>query len=150
MVERRDVCGKTHDLKDWSEIQYDHTSVIDLERLSRIYKQQAAQTEAIAISSNTNSGYQNEAEMVASEEVTEFVEQRLKQRTTETTTEGITFHIWDCGGQEVYYNTHHFFFTTKAIYVLVVDLSSDDFEAEVIERVEFWIRTIRSYAPKQV
>jgi len=62
----------------------------------------------------------------------------------------ITLNIWDCGGNPVYYNILHFFFTPMALYLLVVDLSLDEFETTVIERVEYWIRTIRHYDPKQV
>jgi len=163
---------ETIDLKDWRVMEYDHRTVFNINKLIR--KSQTSQTVSAdsvsSTSSNTtsttdskqasvdrppeSSSSSNNSDVmrsVASEEVvTEFIEQRLKQRTTETSTQGITFHIWDCGGQEVYYNTHHFFFTSKAIYLLVVDLSLDDFETTGMERVEFWIRTIRSYAPQQV
>jgi len=158
---------ETIDLKDWREITYDHTSVFNLKRFLRIT--QPMQTDATPGTSKSsidettfsNGGARpaevmssrdsNEIRNMASAEVVkDFIEKKFKQRTRETVTQGITFHIWDCGGQEVYYNTHHFFFTTMAIYVVVVDLSLDDFETKGIKRVEYWIRTIRSYAPKQV
>jgi len=58
----------------------------------------------------------------------------------------ITLHVWDCGGQSIYYNTHHFFFTANAIYLVVIDLSRNNFETEGMEGLEFWIRSIRCYA----
>jgi len=151
---------ETIDLKDWKVINDDHTSVFNCKRLflrgdQRTTKPTAATNSSQASQDSppqmTSSNQPVAMNNFASEEVvTEFIEKRLKQITTETTTEGITFDIWDCGGQEVYYNTHHFFFTTTAIYLVVVDLSSDDFETKGIKQMEYWIRTIRSYAPETV
>jgi len=155
---------ETIDLKDWKVMEYDHTSVFDLNRLKRQAAQANFNSDISDISQeNTSlvltitqekrtsvpSTNSNVTKNEASEEVvTHFIEQRLKQRPPETTSNGITLHLWDCGGQEVYYNTHHFFFTSMAIYLLVVDISKDDFETKGVGRVEFWIRTIRSYAPQ--
>jgi len=164
---------ETIDLKDWRVMEYDHTSVFDLNRLKRQAAAQANFNSVDSVNSDISDISQENTLLVqtitqekrtsvpstnsnvtkngASEEVvTHFIEQRLKRRLPETTSDGMTLHLWDCGGQEVYYNTHHFFFTSTAIYLLVVDLSKDDFETKGVERIEFWIRTIRSYAPKQV
>ena len=56
-----------------------------------------------------------------------------------------TFHVWDFAGQEIYYNTHHFFLTSTAIYIIVTDISLP-IERQ-IERMKFWLHSVRSYAP---
>jgi GTPase SAR1 family protein len=35
-------------------------------------------------------------------------------------------NIWDFGGQEIYHNTHQFFFTRQSLYILVVDTRKKD------------------------
>jgi len=59
----------------------------------------------------------------------------------------ITLNVWNCGGQPIYYNTQRFFYTSGAIYLVVVDLSRNDFKNKGTERLQFWIRSIRSHAP---
>eukprot|EP00027_Filamoeba_sp_ATCC50430_P004277 CAMPEP_0168546700 /NCGR_PEP_ID=MMETSP0413-20121227/3638_1 /TAXON_ID=136452 /ORGANISM="Filamoeba nolandi, Strain NC-AS-23-1" /LENGTH=850 /DNA_ID=CAMNT_0008576895 /DNA_START=93 /DNA_END=2645 /DNA_ORIENTATION=+ len=58
----------------------------------------------------------------------------------------LRFQVWDFGGQEVYYNTHHFFLSEAAIYLLIVDITRPVEQIE--ERIKFWLRSIRSYAPE--
>ena len=36
-----------------------------------------------------------------------------------------TVSIWDFAGQSIYYSTHHFFLSARAIYLLVLDISRD-------------------------
>ena len=38
--------------------------------------------------------------------------------------------LWDFAGESVYYQTHQLFLTSKAIYLLVYDLSRDPEESE--------------------
>jgi len=56
--------------------------------------------------------------------------------------ERMTYHVWDFGGQQVYYHTHHIFFSNNAVYLLVVDVSRDDY----LERMTFWLHSIRGYS----
>jgi len=30
--------------------------------------------------------------------------------------------LWDCGGQESFYNTHHIFFSSDAVYLIVLNM----------------------------
>jgi leucine-rich repeat kinase 2 len=55
----------------------------------------------------------------------------------------LTYSMWDFAGQSVYYNTHQFFFSQRAIYVLVwnVRLGSE------YAGLEFWLSSISCHAP---
>lgn len=48
-----------------------------------------------------------------------------------------TFHIWDFGGQEVFYPTHQLFLTSRAVYLVVCRLDSPEFLDKVI--FCFWV-----------
>eukprot|EP01133_Synstelium_polycarpum_P015754 gene15754-18720_t len=52
----------------------------------------------------------------------------------------IDFSAWDFGGQQVFYPTHQFFLTSKALYLVVFKLTDSNWA----ERVEYWIRQIKS------
>ncbi|GAM17642.1 hypothetical protein SAMD00019534_008170 [Acytostelium subglobosum LB1] len=52
----------------------------------------------------------------------------------------IDFSAWDFGGQQVFYPTHQFFLTSRALYLVVFKLT----DANWAERVEYWIRQIKS------
>jgi len=82
------------------------------------------------------------------DDMVERLHQRMNEWILSSCDQRTTIHVWDCGGQEVYYNTHHFFFTSSAIYLIVVNLSLERFETRGIDRLHFWIRSIRSYAPE--
>lgn len=47
-------------------------------------------------------------------------------------------HIWDFGGQEIYYNVHQVFLTKKALYILVWDARKE----ETLENFDYWINII--------
>lgn len=51
-------------------------------------------------------------------------------------------NIWDFGGQEIYHATHQFFLTRQSLYILVWDALSED----EYGRVDYWLRTIQSFA----
>jgi len=55
----------------------------------------------------------------------------------------LTFSMWDFAGQSVYYNTHQFFLTSRAVYFLVwnVRLGSE------YANLEFWLSSISVHAP---
>ena len=46
----------------------------------------------------------------------------IERWTFKTNKQNITFSAWDFAGQEIYYTTHSFFLSQKAIYILVWDL----------------------------
>ncbi|OUC15727.1 MAG: hypothetical protein B0A82_05270, partial [Alkalinema sp. CACIAM 70d] len=46
-------------------------------------------------------------------------------------------HIWDFGGQEIYHQTHQFFLTERALYLLVADSRKENTDHY------FWLQTIQ-------
>ena len=50
---------------------------------------------------------------------------QLKEAEGAQDKEGLYSVLWDFGGQSVYYAIHPLFFTTRAIYILVNNLSRD-------------------------
>ncbi len=55
----------------------------------------------------------------------------------------IALNIWDFEGQEISHQTHQFFLTSQALYLLVFKCR-DQF---LMDRVEYWLDTIRARAP---
>ncbi len=51
-----------------------------------------------------------------------------------------TIFFYDFGGQEVFYPTHHFFLSPRALYLVVFRLDDVDMESSV----DYWIHAIRS------
>ena len=56
----------------------------------------------------------------------------------------ITLNIWDFEGQEINHQTHQFFLSNQALYVLVFRCR-DQF---LMDRAEYWLDTIRARAPR--
>ena len=56
----------------------------------------------------------------------------------------ITLNIWDFEGQEIHHQTHQFFLTEDALYVLVFKCR----EIFRMDRAEYWLDTIRARAPQ--
>ena len=56
----------------------------------------------------------------------------------------ITLNIWDFEGQEINHQTHQFFLSTQALYLLVFKCR-DQFP---MGRAEYWLDTIRARAPQ--
>jgi Leucine-rich repeat (LRR) protein len=56
----------------------------------------------------------------------------------------ITLNIWDFEGQEINHQTHQFFLSTQALYLLVFKCR-DQF---LLDRAEYWLDTIRARAPR--
>lgn len=77
-----------------------------------------------------------------------------KERITTTVTDGITinkwlvksveYSIWDFAGQTVYYNTHQFFLSNRAVYLLLWNVRLGHQHAGL----EFWLSSIECHAPK--
>lgn len=60
----------------------------------------------------------------------------------------VTFDCWDFAGQELYYTTHQFFLTDKAVYLIVFNLAQE--EEVSLRTIEYWMKSIRLraiYAP---
>eukprot|EP00105_Crassostrea_gigas_P045169 XP_019929317.1 PREDICTED: uncharacterized protein LOC105344416 isoform X2 [Crassostrea gigas] len=58
--------------------------------------------------------------------------------------EEISYSIWDFAGQTVYYNTHHFFLSNRAVYFLVWNVRLGHEHAGL----KFWLSSISVHAPK--
>ena len=59
------------------------------------------------------------------EEVARLIEEMLQEDEDANDEDDIYPVLWDFGGRSIYYETHPIFFTEKAIYILVSDLSRD-------------------------
>jgi leucine-rich repeat kinase 2 len=55
----------------------------------------------------------------------------------------LVYSMWDFAGQSIYYNSHQFFLSSRAVYLLVwnVRLGAE------YAGLEFWLNSIRSHAP---
>ena len=59
----------------------------------------------------------------------------------------VNVNIWDFGGQEIYHNTHRFFLTNRALYILVWDMDSQIDAEEHPEKEEnfifdYWLENV--------
>ncbi|XP_013403180.1 uncharacterized protein LOC106168600 [Lingula anatina] len=70
--------------------------------------------------------------------------------------------VWDFGGQSVYYNTHHTFLSSRAIYILAIDMSlaltdrlddqwhgAEHFSGTILDFTNYWIDAIHTYSQQQ-
>ncbi|MCA0239176.1 MAG: TIR domain-containing protein [Bacteroidetes bacterium] len=63
----------------------------------------------------------------------------------------VKLNVWDFGGQEVYHNTHRFFLTTRALYMLVWDRNTQEDALEHPDRDdrernfthEYWLQNVQ-------
>ena len=60
----------------------------------------------------------------------------------ETKKTKVEVSIWDFAGQEIYYTTHQFFLSERAVYLLVWNISRSEEES----RVEYWLKSIYARA----
>ena len=58
--------------------------------------------------------------------------------------EELSYSAWDFAGQTVYYNTHQFFLTSRAVYLLLWTTRLGHEHAGL----EFWLGSIACHAPK--
>ena len=76
---------------------------------------------------------QRKANTVSSEKIPEEIETLIKKLREEVdkmeSEDDIYSVLWDFAGESVYYETHQLFLTSKAIYLLVYDLSRDPEES---------------------
>ncbi|KAL6054440.1 Myotubularin-like phosphatase domain [Balamuthia mandrillaris] len=52
----------------------------------------------------------------------------------------VTLSVWDFAGQEIYYSTHQFFLSERALYLLVWNVA----KSEETSRVHYWLEAIRA------
>jgi small GTP-binding protein len=73
--------------------------------------------------------------------------------TNQSTTEGIDIcnhllkdeikvNIWDFAGQELTHHVHHYFLSSRSLYMLLLDAQEMDSES----KIEYWLETIKTYA----
>ena len=55
---------------------------------------------------------------------------------------GLTLHLWDFGGQEMFHAMHRCFLTRNTVYVLMVSTR----DSEHTRRLRYWLHSIRSFA----
>jgi len=53
----------------------------------------------------------------------------------------LRFSVWDFAGQQVYYNSHHFFITNNSLFIVVFNLA----EANPFDRVSYWLQVSLNY-----
>lgn len=53
----------------------------------------------------------------------------------------VRLHVWEFGGQEIYYATHQFFLTKRSLYILVCNCRTSEEE----NRIEYWLKLIQSF-----
>ncbi|XP_059176566.1 uncharacterized protein LOC131956160 [Physella acuta] len=56
----------------------------------------------------------------------------------------LTFSVWDFAGQTVYYNTHQFFLSDRAVYLLLWNIRLGHEHAGL----QFWLSSVSVHAPK--
>ena len=56
----------------------------------------------------------------------------------------ITYSTWDFAGQDIYYNTHQFFLSGRAVYLLLWSCRLGFQHAGL----DFWLSSIQCHAPK--
>lgn len=59
----------------------------------------------------------------------------------------VEFRTWDFAGQEEYYSLHRLFLSTRAIYLLVVDLSAPNFNYSLDRTAQYWVEATQAHAP---
>lgn len=57
---------------------------------------------------------------------------------------GIKTRVWDFGGQVIYHSSHRCFMSENCIYILVVNVRTED--NRDINRIKYWLDTIRIYS----
>ncbi|XP_060069823.1 uncharacterized protein LOC132549872, partial [Ylistrum balloti] len=63
---------------------------------------------------------------------------------TKNKDESVTFNVWDFAGQTVYYNTHQFFLSNRAVYLLLWNIRLGYEHAGL----DFWLNSVVCHAPK--
>jgi len=85
---------------------------------------------------------QDEAPNVATDGI-DITEIYIKNKALPSAEDRIHFSAWDFAGQEVYYATHNFFLSHRAIYLVVFNAANPD-----LKSVEYWVQSVtRMKAP---
>ncbi|CAD5120956.1 DgyrCDS9504 [Dimorphilus gyrociliatus] len=90
------------------------------------------------VSGLTESNQQESEKLVKSAQVTDGIS--IKKWVIQS----IEYSIWDFAGQTVYYNTHQFFLSNRAVYFLVWNVRLGHEHAGL----KFWLSSIECHAPK--
>jgi len=67
----------------------------------------------------------------------------------ESESQELIFHVWDYGGQQVFYNMHHLFLSRYGVYCCVFNMHSllkSDEREDAISYLRFWLKSIRMHA----
>ncbi|GFO37940.1 leucine-rich repeat serine/threonine-protein kinase 1 [Plakobranchus ocellatus] len=81
------------------------------------------------------------AELTIGEEITDGID--ICPWTVPTEEGDITYSVWDFAGQTVYYNTHQFFLSDRAVYLLLWNIRLGHEHAGL----SFWLSSISVHAP---
>jgi GTPase SAR1 family protein len=68
-----------------------------------------------------------------------------KDPITASEEESIVLSVWDFAGQEIYQYSHSLFFSKRALYILVIDISRTDTE-KLTQSIRYWIHCIHSHS----
>ncbi|XP_041377257.1 uncharacterized protein LOC121389673 [Gigantopelta aegis] len=89
----------------------------------------------------TNSSFQ--AFLDYDENITDGIDISEWNVPVKDSTEPITYSVWDFAGQTVYYNTHQFFLSNRAVYLLLWNIRLGYEHAGL----NFWLSSIACHAP---
>ena len=67
----------------------------------------------------------------------------LKNAEQKKTKTKVDLSVWDFAGQEIYYTTHQFFLSDRALYIVVYNMAKKEEDS----RVEYWLKSINARAP---
>jgi len=59
----------------------------------------------------------------------------------------VEISTWDFAGQHDYYNNHHYFLSTRSIFLLLFKLDED--EEQSLKGLEFWFKSLVAHLPPQ-
>ena len=60
----------------------------------------------------------------------------------------IVFDCWDFAGQEVFYATHQYFISRRAIYLVIYNAANAINDRD-LKKISYWFNTVRTLADKR-
>ncbi|KAL3867198.1 hypothetical protein ACJMK2_044420, partial [Sinanodonta woodiana] len=82
------------------------------------------------------------AQLTLGEEITDGID--ISTWTVNKDGDQLTFNVWDFAGQTIYYNTHQFFLSNRAVYLLLWNVRLGYEHAGL----DFWLNSISVHAPQ--
>ena len=67
----------------------------------------------------------------------------IRRQTGSITKAKVDLSVWDFAGQEIYYTTHQFFLSDRALYIVVFNMAKNEEDS----RVEYWLKSINARVP---